>query len=361
MNEEMLNQTKQEEEMKNQKISQELQELFTTSVDLPEEQKKERQFEMKKILLETEKIMAQQREDGEGKAGKTIAETFADNKIEKTVIDKYLYLIPKQAEGSTMLNVTDLHGDPAALKVAIEKFLSDDKTHLASLGDVTNIGKEQIQTIEILLKLHNEHPERVHLLRGNCEVDVFPTEGGGNQIYKSQGMSGWRKNVPRLQRVMRNFPLGIVTETKAALVHGSLPRPIRKAGTNGEEFNYKNLEEINELSDYTGEKETLLSGREVRRMIWGDYDTSEEKGHSGKRSYISGNETLGGQLDAIGANILIRGHQRGLLKPHGGGVVLGPDKNVGTFHSARMEDNRMAVISLDKEVTELSEEMFEKV
>lgn len=352
-----LNQLNQKEE-EVQNVNERLADFLKTSVDLPE---KERQFAMKKLILETEKIMQEQREAGVGKIGQTISETFANSRIEKVVIDRYFYLIPRQEDGSVMLNVTDLHGHPEALEKAVEKFLSDDRIHLSSLGDVTNIGPEQVRCLEILLKLHNKYPERVHLLRGNCEVDVFPAEGGTEEVYKLQGISGWRKNVPRLLQVMRKFPLGIITETKAALVHGSLPRPIRRSGTNEKEFDYKNLKEINQLSDYTGERETLLSGREVRRIIWGDYDTSRAKGYSGERSYVSSNKDVKGQLRAIGANVLLRGHQRGLLKPQGGGVVIGPDKNVATFHSGRMKDNRIAVIPLDQDITELSENMFKKV
>lgn len=337
-------------------IEQKMAELFEEKKELSP---KERGLEFSKLLKSTEKLLEAQANEGQLKLKETILQTFQEGNIDKVYRDGYFYIIPKE-KGGRLLAITDLHGDLTALKEAIREFMKDDRTHLVSLGDmVAGEDPDQVKTVATLLKLFNEIPERVHLLRGNCESDVAPVEGFGEQLGGQQGVEMWRTNWKRAQRVFNKMPLGFITENKIVGVHGVLPRPDSKE-IGGEKY-YRNLREINGLSDYTSDS-TKLAGREVRRMLWGTIDFQSEEGYRGEKFYVTSGKEVEKQLEAIDANVLVRGHESSKLKKAGKGIEIDLEGKVGTFHSShKAPDRRILNLPLDQEVKKLDEEMFKVV
>ena len=321
----------------------------------------QRYAEMAKLLKESEKIIDTQKKEGNGLIGQTIKETFQEGKISEFKTDRYFYLLPKQEKGNLIV-ISDLHGDIESLKIAA-KMLKNKDNHLLSLGDniVTAFSDEynekQAKVLDILLKLFTKYPDRVHLCRGNCEVDIAPAGGIGVDIYGEQGIKGFKNNLKRVNRLFNKTPLGFITETGAIGVHGLLPRGVKQGG----EKHYRNLKEINEFSDYLDESK--FSGREVNRMLWGEIDeNSENEFRKGEEGMVSGKEGVLKSLDAVGAKVLLRGHQHSLAKRKGGAKSIDFDNKVGTVISHKQKnERRIAIIPLDKDIKELSEEMFQKV
>lgn len=384
------------EEERQAAIDDEIEGLFHSSLDLsledlPETAQAEktnpnketplqraRRQELTKVIIGAREILLEKLEEGNGKVGATIQETFATGEIKKPVTDRLIEAVPS-APNEKMIVLTDLHGDTTVLKEAIRRFYEDGNTHLAVLGDmVAGGGKDQIRTLEVLLKLYTEFPDRVHLLRGNCEAAVFPHEGMSDDLYESMGMVAWRQMRGRLQDLFYQLPALIVTENGVALTHGSLPKP--KIGDG--EKKYRNLQEINDSANFTGsvlfpaytelgqsaqEKISSQMAENVGRdpiladMLWGDIDTSVEDGYKGIRSFVSGSDDIKGGLKAIGATAEIRGHQSKLLKQNNSNVVVDGTAPITTFHSS-FKGNKstacMAEIPLDRPVDKITEDMF---
>lgn len=332
---------------------------FEDPIKISEEEK--RAIEMSRLIKSAEKIIEEQKKEGQGKIGRNIEETFKSGKIEKVTADRYFYLILAQKEGSLIV-VSDLHGDIEALEKAAE-FLEDKNNHLISLGDniVSDFENkrniDQTKTLEFLLELFVKYPDRVHLGRGNCEVDIAPVGGFGLDIYGKQGLRGFNENIGRMKRLFNKMPLGFVAENGAAGLHGLLPRGVYERG----KVHYRNLQEVNSFSDYGDESK--FSGREVKRMLWGEIDeNSNDEFRKGKEGMVSGREGVLKSMDAIGASVFLRGHQHSLAKRKGGAFSIDFDGRVGTFVSHRQEnDRRIVIIPLNKKINKLTEDYFVKV
>ena len=363
------------EKIKNRELQQEMKNLFEEKKGLTPEQK---YHNFRRTLLSAEKIIERQAEKGKEKIKETIPETFKGGRIDRVTRDRYFYLIPKK-EKERLLVLTDLHGDIESLKKAIEEFLADEKVHLAVLGDmVSGGGAKQVETLNIILKLFIKYPDRVHIARGNCEVDVAPLEGFGEQIIEEQHIRGFTQNIQRSRRMFNKLPLGFITENGVVGIHGLLPRPILRDG----ELHYNNLVEINSLLDYKSypykrESEVLglrvipkkmereYRGREIKRMLWGMINPDSEgeyKSGSEELEMVVGRAGIEKSLKAIGADVMIRGHQHSLTKDRGGALSIDFDGKVGTFISKEIEgDRRIAEIPLDKKIEILEDTMFKKV
>lgn len=372
-----------------QEIKQKIQDLLKCSIDiteddlLPEERLKEvkpyqekplheaRRKELERVINQADDILETKLEEGKGSVRSTIAETFKGGRIEKPTTDKYFEIIPKE-DGGRLLMLTDLHGDQVALEKALEEFYKDDKVQIAVLGDMVAGGKgNDMKLTEALLKLYTDNPDRVHLLRGNCESGIFPEES--TELYGKYGQTAHHQVKPLMQRLFRRLPAGLITENGVVGVHGSLPK------SKGEE--YSNLNDIQESGNYMGQlsfpvrvksineldelsKNLNRKAGEVYSMLWGDYNPEEEEGYEGARPrYVAGNKDIREQLKAVGGQIMFRGHQSALLKKVGKNVHIGPENNIATFHSsAKGGPNRAIVeIPLDKDIEEITEDMFREL
>lgn len=328
--------------------------------------------EMKHLLIEAGKIVIAQKEKGKGLAKKTIIETFEGGRIQEVQRDGYFYLFPKQKSGNLVV-MSDLHGDLETVN-ATAKFLKDKNNHLLSLGDniVTKFSPEysekQLETLEKLLHLFIKFPDQVHLCRGNCDVHIMPAGGFAEEIYQKQGLPGFEANVARIRKLFNQLPLGFVTETGVVGVHGLLPRGIRTDLNHP--FNYKNLQEINSLTDYSpynsSDSGAKFRGREVYRMLYGEIDPRSleeyQRGPRGKEGMISGEEGVLNSLEAVGASVLVRGHQHSLAKEKGRAYSLDFNGKAGTVISHRQQgDCRIAIIPLYKNIERLTDEMFQRI
>lgn len=336
-------------------------EIFEDKEQTPEE----RRQEMAQLLKGSEEIFRCQREEGSGLIGETIASTFQESDIEGAKIDRHFYLFPKQEKGNLIV-VSDLHGDSKALYEAAKMLEEDENNHLLSLGDVVAHSgaetRDQLGTLVKLLRLHNAYPNRVHLCRGNIEAEVVPAEGFGDEMYLQQGLEGFQQNIARAQRVFQKQPVGFVMETGAVGVHGLLPRGVKEKGQ--KKLHYRNLAEINSFSDYSDEP--MLSGREIRRMLWGEI-RERSKGSRGEfkrgpEGMVSGSKGVLKSLNAVGGSVLIRGHQHSLARRKGAAYSVDFNGRVGTFVSHELEgERRIAVIPLNKKVQKLTQGIFRKV
>lgn len=384
----------------------ELKQLFHCSVDLtvddlPKEtevdtSKQQAKLEKAKlsgiiqVVNEAKAKLEEQKSEGRGKIKPTIAETFTQGNIDKPITDKYITAIPG-SEGGRLVMVSDMHGNTEALKYVVRMFLEDDKVQLASLGDsIAGGGKEQLRTLEVLLKLYAKYPERVHLLRGNCEAAIFPAEGTSDEIIDNTGARGWFQLRGRLQDLFYRQPALLVTENGVDAEHGFLPQP--------EKGQYASLTDIQESGNYIGniqfpikvdlKSEVInpspkqrargvvgkleqmatdqLKSRKVMGLVWNDVDTTQKNGHIGgrHRTFVSGEHDVNAAHRAVGTKVSIRGHDSAKLRAAGNGYVIEPGGTVATFHSSAKKGGfspSVAIVPLDRKIDQITDDMFVEV
>lgn len=384
-------------------VDYEIRELFSCSVDLAEQDlpnhlkdvvsrpnqdpplQRHRRQELAKVINSASEKLDQRLAEDQGKIGSTIEDTFTQNEIKKPIIDRHIIAIPR-VEGGKLLMITDSHGSTEVLRETIKQFLMDDKVQLAALGDfVAGYGPDQIRGMEVLFKLYAKYPDRVHLLKGNCEAAIFPNEGMHDELIKNMGTRGWFDLRGRIQELFLKLPTLVVTENGVAATHGSLPKPQGRRPVNDVDpaQHYFDLQEIASSGNYIGSLQFPLhaemgeniadkieglvqstQGNEpMRSMLYGDIDLTRGVGYMGDRGYVFGQQDVDASLKAIGAGVEFRGHQSKLLTAEGSTHVVGPERNIATFHSSAKggKNPSYAIVPLDQRVETIGDEMFVEI
>lgn len=124
--------------------------------------------------------------------------------------------------------VGDMHGDISACFSIVTRFL-DEKTpaNCMFLGDYVDRGPHQVDVINMVLLLKMQHPDRVHLLRGNHEVPAVNEQMGFKQNLTRQfGYEDGRILWHLYNRLFTHFPLAAITWNRIFLVHGGIPEAL---------------------------------------------------------------------------------------------------------------------------------------
>ena len=95
------------------------------------------------------------------------------------------------------------------------------------LGDYVDRGAFSLETMSLLLALKVEHPDNVHLLRGNHEeADINALFGFRieciERLGEEAGVQAWN----RFNTMFQWLPLAAVIEDRVACMHGGIGRSI---------------------------------------------------------------------------------------------------------------------------------------
>jgi diadenosine tetraphosphatase ApaH/serine/threonine PP2A family protein phosphatase len=127
----------------------------------------------------------------------------------------------------------DLHGQFGDLMRLFEEYGSPstagDITYIdyLFLGDYVDRGAHSLETICLLLALKVEHPEHVHLIRGNHEAaDINALFGFRLECLERLGEAAGVKAWQRLNELFNWLPLAAVIEGRVLCMHGGIGRSI---------------------------------------------------------------------------------------------------------------------------------------
>lgn len=178
--------------------------------------------------------------------------------------------------------VGDTHGDLEASKIIFNEYLKPGNT-LLFLGDYVDRGPQSKENIDFLLKIHEQYPLQIHLLKGNHETynikPFWPADFW---------MSLNKEETQKYSKIFQNFPLA-ASIGKILTLHGALP-------------DITNIQKINQIKTKDDNWE---------KIIWGDFDETLPQANyigSGGRSKV-GENYFNRIMNQIDKKILIRAHQ----------------------------------------------------
>ncbi|KAJ7545490.1 hypothetical protein O6H91_09G122400 [Diphasiastrum complanatum] len=127
----------------------------------------------------------------------------------------------------------DLHGQFGDLMRLFDEYGSPstagDITYIdyLFLGDYVDRGQHSLETITLLLALKIEHPENVHLIRGNHEAaDINALFGFRIECIERMGERGGICAWQRINQLFNWLPLAAMIENKIICMHGGIGRSI---------------------------------------------------------------------------------------------------------------------------------------
>lgn len=127
----------------------------------------------------------------------------------------------------------DLHGQFGDLMRLFEEYgapsTAGDITYIdyLFLGDYVDRGAHSLETICLLLALKVEHPQHVHLIRGNHEAaDINALFGFRLECLERLGDTAGVKAWQRLNELFNWLPLAAVIEDRVLCMHGGIGRSI---------------------------------------------------------------------------------------------------------------------------------------
>lgn len=301
------------------------------------------------------------REGKDLEIGGTVGETFERNEIKKLKRNGYFYFIPENKRGK-LICLSDSHGNRPAFEASLHEFFKNPDSYLVVTGDfVSAFGPDEYEMIKAMLKLkaNPETSKRVAWLRGNCETAVWPMEvTEDNTLYERLGFKPdvvyRHKGLEVLFRKL--LPVAAVSENKGLFVHG-LPQNL-------------NLKEVNQCANYEASPDQGVFGSEkdgsryIFKMLEGDIRGRVSKTRAEIVSQTI--EQVGQNLDKVGAEFLIRGHQKKLLTEIARSSFLLEEergKKVMTIHSGRFkkQGGDTYLVLPNQEFHEITSEMVRKV
>jgi hypothetical protein len=211
---------------------------------------------------------------------------------------EYLSSLPTlvRLTGKTLV-IGDLHADLDSTTRAIRKFKRGDYENILFLGDYTDRGEESIATINLLLGLMLQSPERVHLLRGNHEILWVNSKHGFLQELEEKGMEALHRMYNDL---FSYLPVAAIIDDLVFAVHGGIPegRP--------------SLSVLRRIPRHFM-KPDETTDRYILEMMWND-PTEDTDGFAPNRYRnrlkVYGKKAFKEFMDGNGLEKLVRGHQR---------------------------------------------------
>lgn len=318
--------------------------------------------ELAKLFHDTERLLVEEHEKG----GEKLKEKIGDIESKESFTDGRIRYIP-QVEGGLVKVFTDTHGEPKAIENQLDEFIQDkikgeNRIHLASLGDMTNLGPQQIRNVTIFLELKQRYPEYVHLLKGNCEEDwLVAAEDMPLEMHEKYGFKGIEVVQKDLFAALDQLPEYIVCGNNVIMTHGGPPKE-RISGLIG----------LNKISEDQAQVEN-----------WTDINPGIEDSQvtlrrdQGGSVHELGEKPISNFLDDTGATVLLRGHQK-LPGVKEKGFEIDFEGKCGTFMSseqpklikredglyekkAQVKTPRFFEMPLDKKIEKLEDSMFKTI
>jgi len=151
-----------------------------------------------------------------------------------------------------VLAVGDVHGDLESVNLALE--LADELgiVKIVFIGDFVDRGSKQIETLNRLLELNIQEPNRIVLLRGNHEdLSVCSRYGFRERLVNHSMIDLW----DQIGVLFSNLPIFLLKENYALYVHGGIPK------TYPEKFDAASIKK--------GDS-TIENGSHVYQALWND-------------------------------------------------------------------------------------------
>lgn len=288
----------------------------------------------KEIIKLTQKvidILKKEKGKGKGKLKNKISkikekEIFTDNNI--------IFLTGSRKA----IFIGDLHGDFKALCSILKKIKKDE--YLVFLGDYTDRGENQIEVINTALKLKEEYPDKVFLLRGNHESIEMNEFYGFTQVLQQKFPDDYQDIYQKYLEFYKVLPSVLITENKIIATHGGIPHKPASG-----------------LLDLNSDWEKLYQIR------WNDPSPSISgfaPNIRGEGTKIFGQDTFENFLKDTGANVIITSHR---YMPEGYQLLF-DDKFITIFSSwyfGHVETPRYLSTDLNKPIAKIKKNMIKNI
>jgi len=291
-------------------------------------------------------ILQQERENGRGKLKDTIEEIKRSPAGNEYFVDGSVAYLPEKGKA---FFIGDIHGDPAAVASIVKQtqFIEsmekgEKDIFLVFLGDYTDRGRDDILAMTEIIDLKLHYPKNVILLRGNHEeVSTGWRYGLLRNLICAYGKKRGKKLFLDYMIATEKMPGILVTANGIVGVHGGIPN-----------------QDIKSLKDLNNENF-------LYQMRWNDpVENIKERIGSCRGDKLTGfgRDPFNRFMEAIGGNVMIRGHQ---AKREGACLIF--DRKLATIFSNGTEkspytgypkvDAKFAKLELDhpKEVFQQSD------
>lgn len=210
------------------------------------------------------------------------------------VIGKLVRMRPQ----GTAIIASDIHGDLASLITILKRsrfieMAKEDGAFLILLGDYSDRGPYSAEVYYVLLRLKDEFPERVILLRGNHEGPEDLLASPHDLPYQLRNkFEGWRIAYRSLRTLFDHLYNAVWVKGLYLMVHGGIP----SSTTSLEDLAYAHLRHP---------KEPLLE-----ELLWND-PVEIDGLHPSPRGagLLFGRDITRAVLGRVNARVLIRGHE----------------------------------------------------
>ncbi|MBO3754249.1 MAG: metallophosphoesterase [Candidatus Brockarchaeota archaeon] len=193
------------------------------------------------------------------------------------------------------LVVGDLHGDLESCVNALRLAkLSDAKA--VFLGDYVDRGPYQSSVINLLLRMKNDNPDAIFLLRGNHETPSMNFSYGFLNLLARRFGKVYEKVYEAYLKVFSEMPLAGIVNNRIMLVHGGLA---------------EGLQRIEEL-EKAGKGEFEPGDKRVFETLWNDPSEDVEEFSSNPRGpgiHRFGGKALERFLRNNGLRMMVRSHE----------------------------------------------------
>ncbi|MEM3079896.1 MAG: metallophosphoesterase [Thermoproteota archaeon] len=199
-----------------------------------------------------------------------------------------------------ILVIGDLHGDLESCVNALRLAkLSEAKA--VFLGDYVDRGPHQSSVINLLLRMKNDNPDAIFLLRGNHETPSMNFSYGFLNLLARRFGKDYEKVYEAYLKVFSEMPLAGIVNNRIMLVHGGLA---------------KGLERIDEL-EKAGKGGFEPEDKKVFETLWNDPSEHVEEFSYNPRGpgiHCFGRKALERFLRNNGLRMMVRSHEP---VPHG--------------------------------------------
>lgn len=205
-----------------------------------------------------------------------------------------LFYLPKEGYATI---IGDIHGDLESLSFILEhsKFLEEENSYLVTLGDYGDRGLHSAEVYYVILKIKEEFPDRVALLRGNHEFPVDLIVRPHDLPMRLEGKYGkvGREIYLNLRTLFDYLLNGAVVKGKYIFLHGGLPT------------------EAESLKDIAFAHKTHPSKSHLEEILWNDPKDGIKGSYPSPRGAgrVFGPDITERILKRFGVKTLIRSHE----------------------------------------------------
>jgi len=297
-------------------------------MSLSERAQIEKARELGRLIIQTEKILAEQEARGRGLLQRRIEQNHSAQYFTQGGV---AYL-PVPDGGGKMIIVGDLHGDADSLRriLVLEEYAKHDRNDpkrpfLAFVGDYGDVGSQSLDVALIVLRLKIADPERVILLAGNHDTDR--PDHGCEDVDKGKfnwffidlenilGRSEGAKMFDRWTNLMRRSPSLLVVQNGLYIVHSVGPSVLSpgydaKQGLLNLAFNEPYLDQMRFNLVAYDKNDPQKTDKSDRKNEPGTKPFLPRMHADLQTGYWIGWPGINASLDDTGATVIFRGHNR---------------------------------------------------